>query len=178
MATQKKPKANISSQAVMDELKNLAMLSGGVVIGSLGGKMIDKLLKVDPAAVGFSVLALARPIVLLSAGAAGNIMLKDQNLKLLATGVGAAGILSSVKIFLKKDLLAGLSDFSFSGMGEVTEPTIYREPVTLSIERYNPDLPALSEAINIEQPAMMQHSNPVTISETSISEDLSYIEII
>ena len=48
MATQTK-KTKISSQAVMGEIKTLAMLTGGVVIGSLGGKMIDKVLKVDAA---------------------------------------------------------------------------------------------------------------------------------
>jgi hypothetical protein len=46
MATKRRTKAKtkISSQAVMDELKTLAMLTGGVVIGSVGGKMIDKVL--------------------------------------------------------------------------------------------------------------------------------------
>jgi len=37
MATQTK-KTKISSQAVMGEIKTLAMLTGGVVIGSLGEK--------------------------------------------------------------------------------------------------------------------------------------------
>lgn len=63
MATQTK-KTKISSQAVMGEIKTLAMLTGGVVIGSLGGKMIDKVLNVDATATGFNAKALARPIVL------------------------------------------------------------------------------------------------------------------
>jgi hypothetical protein len=50
MATQTK-KTKISSQAVMGEIKTLAMLTGGVVIGSLGGKMIDKVLNVDATAI-------------------------------------------------------------------------------------------------------------------------------
>jgi hypothetical protein len=115
MATQTK-KTKISSQAVMGEIKTLAMLTGGVVIGSLGGKMIDKVLNVDATATGFNAKALARPIVLLGLGTAGNLMLKDPNMKMLATGVGASGLLSGVKVFLKKDLLAGLSDFSFNGI--------------------------------------------------------------
>ncbi len=44
MATRTK-KTKISSQAVMGEIKTLAMLTGGVVIGSVGGKMIDKVLE-------------------------------------------------------------------------------------------------------------------------------------
>ena len=171
MATQTK-KTKISSQAVMGEIKTLAMLTGGVVIGSLGGKMIDKVLNVDATATGFNVKAMARPIVLLGVGAAGNLMLKDPNMRMLATGVGAAGMLSGVKVFLKKDLLAGLSDFNMSGIDGLGEPAVYREPMNLSIERYNPDLPALSSptSFNPEDYA----SNVEGIAE----EDLSYIEII
>jgi hypothetical protein len=170
MATRTK-KTKISSQAVMGEIKTLAMLTGGVVIGSVGGKMIDKVLNVDATATGFNAKALARPIVLLGVGTAGNLMLKDPNMKMLATGVGASGLLSGVKVLMKKDLLAGLSDFSFSGLGE---PSVYREPLNLSVERYNPDLPALSSptAFNPED-----YSNSAMV-EGMTEEDLAYIEII
>ena len=172
MAVQRKKTTKLSGQAVMGEIKTLAMLTGGVVIGSVGGKMIDKVLNVDATATGFNVKAMARPIVLLGVGAAGNLMLKDPNMKMLATGVGAAGMLSGVKVFLKKDLLAGLSDFNMSGIDGLGEPAVYREPMKLSIERYNPDLPALSSptSFNPEDYA----SNVEGIAE----EDLSYIEII
>jgi hypothetical protein len=170
MATRTK-KTKISSQAVMGEIKTLAMLTGGVVIGSVGGKMIDKALKVDAAATGFNAKALARPIVLLGVGTAGNLMLKDPNMKMIATGVGASGLLSGVKVLMKKDLLAGLSDFSFSGLGE---PSVYREPLNISVDRYNPDLPSLSSptAFNPED-----YSNSA-MSQGMMEEDLAYIEII
>jgi hypothetical protein len=170
MATRTK-KTKISSQAVMGELKTLAMLTGGVVIGSVGGKMIDKVLNVDASATGFNAKALARPIVLLGVGTAGNLMLKDPNMKMLATGVGASGLLSGVKVLMKKDLLAGLADFSFSGLGE---PSVYREPLNLSVDRYNPDLPALSSptAFNPEE-----FANSAMV-EGMAEEDLAYIEII
>ena len=174
MATQTK-KTKISSQAVMGEIKTLAMLTGGVVIGSLGGKMIDKVLKVDASATGFNAKALARPIVLLGVGTAGNLMLKDPNMKMLATGVGASGLLSGVKVFLKKDLLAGLSDFSFNGIDGLGEPTVYREPMNLSVERYNPDLPALSSPTSYNPEEFSSHSAMV---EGVAEEDLAYIEII
>ena len=174
MATQTK-KTKISSQAVMGEIKTLAMLTGGVVIGSLGGKMIDKVLNVDATATGFNAKALARPIVLLGVGTAGNLMLKDPNMKMLATGVGASGLLSGVKVFLKKDLLAGLSDFSFNGIDVLGEPTVYREPMNLSVERYNPDLPALSSPTSYNPEEFASHSAMV---EGVAEEDLAYIEII
>jgi hypothetical protein len=170
MATRTK-KTKISSQAVMGEIKTLAMLTGGVVIGSVGGKMIDKVLNVDASATGFNAKALARPIVLLGVGTAGNLMLKDPNMKMLATGVGASGLLSGVKVLMKKDLLAGLADFSFSGLGE---PSVYREPLNLSVERYNPDLPALSSPTSFN-PEDYSHSAMV---EGMAEEDLAYIEII
>jgi hypothetical protein len=153
MATQTK-KTKISSQAVMGEIKTLAMLTGGVVIGSLGGKMIDKVLNVDATATGFNAKALARPIVLLGVGTAGNLMLK---------------------VFLKKDLLAGLSDFSFNGIDGLGEPTVYREPMNLSVERYNPDLPALSSPTSYNPEEFSSHSAMV---EGVAEEDLAYIEII
>lgn len=174
MATQTK-KTKISSQAVMGEIKTLAMLTGGVVIGSLGGKMIDKVLNVDATATGFNAKALARPIVLLGLGTAGNLMLKDPNMKMLATGIGASGLLSGVKVFLKKDLLAGLSDFSFNGIDGLGEPTVYREPMNLSVERYNPDLPALSSPTSYNPEELSSHSAMV---EAVSEEDLAYIEII
>jgi len=179
MATKRRTKAKtkISSQAVMGELKTLAMLTGGVVIGSLGGKMLDKVLAVDPAATTFNVKALARPVLMLGVGTAGNIMLKDPNMKMLATGVGASGLLSGVKILLKKDLLAGLADFNLGGSNEFGEPSIYREPLNLSVERYNPDLPALSSptAFNVED-LNLSHASMAHNSE--MEDDLSYIEII
>ena len=167
MARKNKQKTKISSQAVMGEIKTLAMLTGGVVIGSVGGKMIDKVLKVDNTATGFNAKALARPVVLLGLGTAGNIMLKDPNMKMLATGIGASGLLSGVKVMLKKDLLAGLSDFSFNGMGD---PTVYRDTMNLSIDRYNPDLPALSSPTSF---------NPEDFASISGADlDPVYIDII
>jgi hypothetical protein len=174
MATQRK-KTKISSQAVMDEIKTLAMLTGGVVIGSVGGKMIDKVLNVNASATGFNAKALARPIVLLGVGTAGNLMLKDPNMKMLATGVGASGLLSGVKVFLKKDLLAGLADFSFSGVDGLGEPTVYREPINLSVERYNPDLPTLSAPTSFNPEDI---ASPSRMVEGVAEEDLAYIEII
>ncbi len=155
----------------MGEIKTLAMLTGGVVLGSVGGKMIDKVLKVDATATGFNAKAMARPLVLLGMGAAGNLMLKDANMRMVATGVGAAGMLSGVKVLLKRDLLAGLSDFSMHGFGSYGEPSLYREPMTLSVDRYNPDLPALSS------PTAFNPEDFASASSEAGSE-LSYIEII
>jgi hypothetical protein len=187
MATQRKTNSKLSSQAVMEEVKNLAMLGGGVVLGSVGGRLIDKVLKVDGTETGFNAKAMARPVVLIAAGAAGAVMLKEKNMKLLATGVGAAGVLSGVKVILKKDLLAGLAEFS--GLGnddtETTSPTkVFREPVQLAVERYNPDLPALN-AVYMPYPNPMDVQEQIDMpernmgaAETDNESEPAFIEII
>lgn len=170
MATQRKTNSKLSSQAVMEEVKNLAMLGGGVVLGSVGGRLIDKVLKVDGTEAGFNAKAMARPVVLIAAGAAGAVMLKEKNMKLLATGVGAAGVLSGVKVILKKDLLAGLADFSGLGNDDSDMSTpvkVFREPVQLAVERYNPDLPALN-AVYMPYPNPMDAQEQFDIPERNI----------
>jgi len=154
MAKKKSKPSSISSQAVMDEVKTLAMLGGGVVLGSLGGRLIDKALKVDASVPGFQAKKLARPVILLAAGTAGALMLKDKNMKMLATGVGASGVLSGVKVILKKDMLSGLADFS--GLGNDAATSVYREPVNLQVDRYNPDLPELNAVY-------MPYPNPMDV---------------
>jgi len=178
MATQRKTNSKLSSQAVMEEVKNLAMLGGGVVLGSVGGRLIDKVMKVDGTETGFNAKAMARPVVLIAAGAAGAVMLKEKNMKLLATGVGAAGVLSGVKVILKKDLLAGLADFS--GLGnddsDMSAPfKVFREPVQLAVERYNPDLPALN-AVYMPYPNPMDTQEEIDMPERNIGASASESE--
>ena len=107
----------------MGELRSLAMISGGMVLGSMGGKAIDKMLKVDETTPGFQVKKLVRPMALLGAGVLGSMKLKNQDLKMVSAGVGAAGVVSTVKVVLKKDLLAGL-DGGVAGLGEAM--SVYR----------------------------------------------------
>ena len=130
----------VTSQAMMGELRSLAMISGGMVLGSMTGKAIDKMLKVDEAATGFQLKKLIRPLALLGAGVVGSMKLKNPDLKMVSAGVGAAGVVSTVKVVLKKDLLAGLGG-SMSGLGEPM--SVYHEPVRM-MEPYEPNLPALS----------------------------------
>jgi hypothetical protein len=125
---------------MMGELRSLAMISGGMVLGSMTGKAIDKMLKVDETATGFQVKKLIRPLALLGAGVVGSMKLKNPDLKMVSAGVGAAGVVSTVKVVFKKDLLAGLGG-SMSGLGEPM--SVYHEPVRM-MEPYEPNLPALS----------------------------------
>jgi hypothetical protein len=94
--------------AVMTELKTLALLSGGLLLGNMGGKAIDKLLKVDSTVPGMQLKKLARPLLLLGTGVAGAMRLKDGNLRMLSAGVGASGLLGTVETLTGKDLLSGV----------------------------------------------------------------------
>ena len=140
-------RAKISAKSIIDELKTPGLLIVGIVGGSMAGKMIDKVVKVDTTSTDFQAKKIVKPLVQITAGVGGALLLKDKNLKLIASGIAATGIASTVKVFLKKDLLQGLAQFA--GLGEAVDGNIeqvFREPVNLKIAAYNPDLPALSSA--------------------------------
>ena len=85
------PKAT-NSKAIMGEVKNLAMVAGGFVIGSMGGSAIDRALKVDSGIPGINAKRFVKPAVQLGAGIFGATKLKNTDMKLLASGVGASGV--------------------------------------------------------------------------------------
>jgi hypothetical protein len=126
----------ITSKQVLNELKAPALIVVGMVGGSMAGKAIDKVLKVDPNKTGFDARKLAKPVVQLSAGIGGALLLKDKNLKLIASGVGASGVASTVKVLIKKDLLSG-----FTGLGN----NLAKARQLLNAQSYNQNLPELEE---------------------------------
>lgn len=137
---QKNSKVKLDAKAIIEELKTPGLIILGMVGGNMAGKLIDKAVKVDDSATGFQAKALIKPVIQITAGVGGALFLKDKNLKLICSGVAASGIASTVKVFLKKDILQGLTNFA--GLGEAVNQ-VFREPLNLSIEPYNPDLPQL-----------------------------------
>ena len=144
----------LDAKTILEELKTPGLIILGMVGGNMAGKLIDKVVKVDPTATGFQVKALAKPIVQITAGLGGTLFLKDKNMRLIASGVAASGIASTVKVFLKKDILQGLTDFAGLGNTLNSVQQVFREPINLNIEPYNPELPNLTvsqmEALPIE----------------------------
>lgn len=126
----------INAKQVLEELKGPSLIVLGILGGSMAGKLIDKTLKVDPSQKGLNAKALAKPVLQLSAGIGGAIFLKDENLKLIATGLTASGIASTVKVLVKKDILSG-----FKGLGE----NLQAARQLLKAESYKPNLPELQE---------------------------------
>ena len=158
MAQKIHSKVKLDAKTILEELKTPGLIILGMVGGNLAGKLIDKAVKVDDTATGFQAKALIKPVIQISAGVGGALFLKDKNLKLIASGVAASGIASTVKVFLKKDILQGLTNFA--GLGD-SDPVdqVFREPVSLSIAPYDPDLPQLPstqiEALPIENESDM-----------------------
>lgn len=140
----KEPKGKgFSPMDILNEFKNPAIIIAGLTVGNFAGKKLNSVLKVDETATGFQVKAMIKPIVQLSTGIGGACYLKNPYAKLFASGVAASGIASTVKVFLKKDILQGFSDVA--GLGEVPNRVqeVFREPINLQIEPYNPNLPEL-----------------------------------
>lgn len=133
----------------LHELKVPGLIILGMVGGNIAGKMIDSVMNkvIKPDAGSGLTLAknLVRPVVQISAGLAGRVLLKNENLKFIATGVAVSGGFTGVKVLLKKDLLAGLT--GVNGLGDTDDPLqrVFREPLNLAIDPYNPDLPALPQ---------------------------------
>lgn len=169
--TTAKPKLN--AKTVLEELKTPGLIILGMVGGNLAGKLIDKALPLDETATGFQVKALVKPIVQITAGIGGAILLKDKNLKLIASGVAASGIASTVKVFLKKDILSGLGDF------RITDPVkrVFRDPINLAIAPYNPDLPVLNEHRE-ELNTIQVESTPVNMGELAEYEEIQEVQIL
>jgi hypothetical protein len=128
---------------VWDEFKAPLLIVAGVAGGALAGRLIDKVVKSDPTAPGFQPKALVKPVVQLAAGMGARFLSKNEYVKLIATGVTVTGVLSVTRVILKKDILQGLAEVS--GLGSDAVGQVFREPMNLAIDPYNPDLPALPQ---------------------------------
>ena len=168
-------KFKLDAKTVIEELKTPGLIILGMVGGTMAGKLIDKAVKVDDTATGFQAKALVKPVIQISAGMGGALFLKDKNLKLIATGVAASGIAGTVKVFLKKDILQGLTNFA--GLGD-SDPVrqVFREPVNLSIEAYNPDLPQLPAAQIAAIP--IENESEISGNEMGAYQEVKEVEII
>ena len=134
-------KSKLTLKTAMEDLKAPGLIILGVIGGALLGKGIDKVLPIDETSTEFQVKSIVKPVVQILSGLGGVIFLKNKNLKLVASGVAATGVVTGVKVFLKKDILNGLGDFN------IADPIkrVFREPINLAIAPYNPELPVLNE---------------------------------
>ncbi len=136
MAMRSKQRNKVNGRALMEEVKNLAVLGAGVVAGSMGGNMLDKMLKVESGSGGLSPKAMVRPLLLTGLGAYAALKTDQRTVRLLAAGVGASGILALFKPLTKDVPLSGTGTH-----GPVWADESYRG--TGLLERFDPDLPLL-----------------------------------
>ena len=172
-ANAKTTKPKLDVKTVFEELKTPGLIIIGMIGGTLAGKLIDKAIPIDETATGFQAKALVKPILQISAGIGGAIFLKDKNLKLIAGGVAASGIASTVKVFLKKDILSGLGDFN------IADPLkrVFRDPINLAIAPYNPELPVLNET-NSDLRTIEIESAPTDMGELADYEEVQEVQIL
>ena len=149
MAKKKTKQSKVSTKNIgskdWEEVKGPLFIVSGVAGGVVVGKLVDKVVKVDTTATTLKPKALVKPVLQLAAGIGGGMFAKNEYMKLIATGITVSGVLSTTKLILKKDILQGLADIA--GLG-ATDPVkqVFREPVNLAIDPYNPDLPRLPQA--------------------------------
>lgn len=158
---------------MMGELRSLAMISAGLIVGTMGGKAIDKVLNVDDTIPGFQAKKFVRPAALLGAGVLGSIKLANPDLKMLSAGIGASGVVSTVKVVLKKDLLAGGLSGNLNAAPMVQPMGLYEEPIYHQVEAYTPELPVLPSSNYLED-ELSSHSAGDAVVDYSDAE----IEII
>jgi hypothetical protein len=133
-------KLKTNAKETLEAFKGVGFLSAGVIGGSLAGGLLDKVTKVDE--TDSLPKRLIKPLVLITAGASGAALLKNESLKLVSSGVSASGVLSGVKVFLKRDMLEGLNGEFGNTLSNLND--------FVSVEPYNPNLPILEEH-NLEQ---------------------------
>lgn len=125
-------KENSIKKTVVETGKKTLLIVGGIVAGKALSSVVTKTLKkTDPAKkldgfAGFEASGLITPVLLIAGGIAGNHFAKNENLKLISTGVAAAGAIDTVSVLIKKDVL--------TAFGNVNETPIQIAP-------YKPDLP-------------------------------------
>ncbi|CAN0009991.1 unnamed protein product [Chrysoparadoxa australica] len=138
-----------TKKAMMGELRSLAMISAGLIAGSMGGKAIDKVLKVDDSVPGFQAKKFVRPVALLGAGVLGSVKLTNPDLKMLSAGIGASGVVSTLKVVTKKDLLSGGLSGQLASSAHPME--VYDDSAFHQVEQYNPELPLLPSKNYLEE---------------------------
>lgn len=98
-----------------DGFTQILLIGGGVVVGGLIGKGIDKIMKVDETTTGFKKWI--KPIVLTGGGLVGAIFLKPGQskedalqgiLRKISIGVGISGAVSLIDAMTGKNLLGGV----------------------------------------------------------------------
>ena len=156
---------------VLEDLKSIGLVLGGVVVGNLIDVGATKILKLDenvPLSGIAEMKKFISPTVRIVGGGAGAYFVPNKTARLLLGGVAVSGATSMVNYGLNKVL--NKSNPNVAGIGEIQAEPIdtYRENMVL--ENYNPDLPDL--AIEGAEQEQIQAINQVgTVSRAIVDDD-------
>jgi len=167
------------NKEVFEDLKNIGLVLGGVVVGNLIDVGTQKILKLDnsiPLAGLGEIKKFISPTVRIVGGGAGAYLVPNKYTRLVLGGVAISGASSMVNYGIKKVLNKDVSDVNdMSGFGEIEELEdeeaidIIREENIL--ENYEPNLPELS-IDGIRRTDKMEIIEPIgTVLNTKDFED-------
>jgi len=136
---------NANTNDVLEDLKSIGLVLGGVVIGSLMDVGAQKILKLDRNASLSGIAEMKKfisPAVKIVGGGAGAYFVPNKTARLLLGGVAVSGASSMVGYGLKKVL--NKSDSSVSGFGEIDYQAIDEHHENMVLDNYDPEFPELS----------------------------------
>ncbi len=134
-----------NNKGVIEDLKSIGLVLGGVVIGNLIDVGAQKILKLD-SSVSLSGIAEMKkfisPAVKIVGGGAGAYFVPNKTARLLLGGVAVSGAASMVNYGVKK--VIDKTGSNMSGIGEVDYDSIDQYNESMVLENYNPNFPELS----------------------------------
>jgi len=139
--TENKAKKNDS----LEDLKNIALVLGGVVVGNLIDVGAQKILKLDKNTSLSGIAEMKKflsPTVRIVGGGAGAYFVPNKTARLLLGGVAVSGATSMVNYGLNKVL--NKNNPNVAGIGEIDYQSIDQYNENMVLENYDPQLPDLA----------------------------------
>ncbi len=134
-----------SNKGVIEDLKSIGLILGGVVIGRLVDVGAQKILKLDEGVSLSGIEEMKKfisPAVKIVGGGAGAYFVPNKTARLLLGGVAVSGAASIANYGITKVL--NKTGTEISGMGEIDYGSIDRHNESLVLDNMNPNFPELS----------------------------------
>ena len=132
--------------------------TGLVLLGYIGGKMVDKQFIKSGDKEGYKKFIAP---ILTAGGGVFLISQENKMMKFIGYGLTAAGAVLAANNALGKDVTnLDLKGFSLGDMlGGKKELPVYKDPIMLKLPPYTPSLPDFSESANAEIPSNTENMN-------------------
>ncbi len=156
---------------VLEDIKSIALVLGGVVVGNLIDAGAQKILKLDKNASLSGIEEMKKfisPGVRIVGGGAGAYFVPNKMARLVLGGIAVSGAASVANYGMNKVL--NKNNPNVSGIGEIDYKTIDQSREDMVLENYNPDLPdlAIDEAID---EVIIEQAHPIDRSDYTGEQD-------